>query len=161
FLHRGRFKVAMKYLAKARNQFETLGDLRGAAIAAGNMGVVALRTGQFAEAESLLNEELRLYEQLGDRGVRFPLTNLGQLYTELGRMEEAQVALSSALASAIEENDQITVVEVVERIAQLRLRQGDATWAAMAFAFCSAERKRLKAPLAPYDRRWHRRALGV
>src|SRR5207244_11469802 len=60
-------------------------DVRGAAETSGNLGVIAYKRRQFAEARRLYEESLRLYQALGDPvGVALMCHNLGEIAEQDG-----------------------------------------------------------------------------
>lgn len=65
------------------------------------LGVVAYSLGEYAEAQRLHSETLRIRRDLGDiRGIARALVHLGEATMRLGRYAEAQDQFSEALASA-------------------------------------------------------------
>jgi tetratricopeptide (TPR) repeat protein len=87
----GRVDEALAALDAARRGFEQLGDVRAAAAAGYQAGLVHLKAGRPTEAESAWREALALQTRLGDAlGQALTLNQLGVLYDErLGRVEEA------------------------------------------------------------------------
>ncbi len=87
------------HLAHATWKLESLGDLRGAAAAATNRGILEVERGHTAEALATLEDALDLARAAGDRpsSARAEV-NLAALYAELGESQAALDLFRQALA---------------------------------------------------------------
>ncbi len=89
-LLQARYAEALAICAEARDIFEGLGEPRSVATAWHQMGIVHREAGQYDQAERAYRQSLAISVRLKDRaGECDTLTELGNLYVEMERLEEA------------------------------------------------------------------------
>ena len=90
---------ATEHAKRAREIYERIGDLGGAANALNNLGYHAFYTGSWGECENHHRAALVARNETGDViGRALASYNLGELLLEQGRLEEAESLLLEALA---------------------------------------------------------------
>jgi len=126
------------------------------------LGLVALAQGDYAKAEALLEEGLRLQQELGHRrGVAWSLHDLGRLALAVGDLERASDLLSESLLLRREHSDKLGVAECLESFAALAGAVAQTERAATLFGAAEALREALAAPLWPTDRARHERDVAT
>ncbi|MFN8582622.1 MAG: diguanylate cyclase [Gemmatimonadaceae bacterium] len=112
---RGDLDEARRLYLLARDQANTVGDTRLAAMTAQNLGVIASVRGELEQALIYYGSALRDYRTLDlQRDSCIALNNLGMLYTRMSMWPEAEQAYRDALAIAAKEghHDVETQIEV-------------------------------------------------
>ncbi|TVQ10419.1 MAG: hypothetical protein EA368_07395 [Leptolyngbya sp. DLM2.Bin27] len=100
-LAEGNLAAATESWAEAAEIYRLLGDTQSAGRAYGSMGAALGRLGRYPEAERALVLRLGTARDNGDRlGQVYGLNNLGNLYTNQGRLLEGQAHFEAALQIA-------------------------------------------------------------
>ena len=98
----GNYEQAIPYLQKCMHEREILGQPHNIAVAQSNLAKSYTGLAAYAEAESLLRPALQTFRE---RNILWSQANtsilLGELYLKMGKRDEAKVALSDALATAV------------------------------------------------------------
>ena len=122
---RGELDAAQALYRQALDIALRVSDTRLAAMAAQNMGVVANVRGDFTNAMHYYRTSLNGYRSLGlPRDVYIVQNNLGRLYTEQKKWDEAERAYDEALhiATALGELSGATMIDV--NVAEMWVRRG-------------------------------------
>ena len=93
----GHLAGAKAYLDQMLSIFSQSGNRSSEAAALGNLGVIAVEQGNYAEAISYYERALRIEQEIGRRSGA-PFTNLGELCLEVGAYAEARTYLQQALS---------------------------------------------------------------
>ncbi|MFN2202373.1 MAG: protein kinase domain-containing protein [Caldilineaceae bacterium] len=113
---------------------ETNGDLLGAAHLYNNLGIIANRTGNYDEAQSLFERGLAVHRQLNnDRERARLLNNLGNLLLVQKRVDEARELIDEAAAILREVGDIWTLAVSLHSLGQVLATQGDQANAELRF----------------------------
>jgi tetratricopeptide (TPR) repeat protein len=98
FYERGCYARALEHFYRANELFTAIGDSRGMAMSANNIGVVYRAMGEAAAAIPFLEDALRIYGNLGDReDVRQTLSNLAAAQVDTGDYAAAGKNIDEAL----------------------------------------------------------------
>jgi tetratricopeptide (TPR) repeat protein len=98
FFERGCYARALEHFYRANELFTAIGDSRGMAMSANNIGVVYRAMGEAAAAIPFLEDALRIYGNLGDReDVRQTLSNLAAAQMDTGDYGSAGKNIDEAL----------------------------------------------------------------
>jgi predicted ATPase/class 3 adenylate cyclase len=128
---------AKAILNEARDLAERSGDLRGAAIAKGNLADILLVEGDDDGAASLIDEALEAHRALGDvYGAASCLAGLAMLGHRHGDLDVATANLRESLQLSYSIRDTLTLSSTLAIAAALLLARGDAHTAAR---LCSAD----------------------
>ncbi len=116
---------ARKYYEESLAMRRQIGDRIGIAISLNNLGTLASSQGRYQDSLKLLEESVATYREMGDqKNVAMPLTNLGNTYLLLKKYEPAARFYQESLATAIENHEEITVLEALLGIADLLCERG-------------------------------------
>ena len=97
-------------------------------------GVMAFARGDYARAQTLLEQSLPLHREVGDKpGIAVALEIPGFMATLLGEYGRAKEMLEESLALHRELGDDWNVAMVLNSLGWIPLRQGDHDWAARLF----------------------------
>jgi tetratricopeptide (TPR) repeat protein len=95
----GRTNTAQQHYLRALETFRKSGDRQGEAASLGNLGLIARRRGDLAEAERLQRESLAIEREIGNRqGEAASLINLGEIARHRGDLAEAERLQRESLA---------------------------------------------------------------
>jgi tetratricopeptide (TPR) repeat protein len=98
FYERGCYSRALDYFYRANELFTAIGDSRGMAMSANNIGVVYRAMGEAADAIPFFEDALRMYRSLGDQeNVRQTLSNLAAAQVDTGDYASAGKNIDEAL----------------------------------------------------------------
>jgi tetratricopeptide (TPR) repeat protein len=98
FFERGCYARALEHFYRANELFTAIGDSRGMAMSANNIGVVYRAMGEAAAAIPFFEDALRIYGNLGDReNVRQTLSNLAAAQMDTGDYVAAGKNIDEAL----------------------------------------------------------------
>src|SRR5204863_15543 len=157
---------AARYLYKESiEHFESLGDLRGQALAKENVGLMALTVGDVPEAMTWLTEALALArEGNDDREIAAAARSLAAAALELGEPAHATDLLAESLGLARELGETHGIAVCLETFAGLAAAADEAERAAILFGASDAVRTSIGAQRQPdhqilYDR-WLARTLA-
>ena len=98
FYERGCYSRALDYFYRANELYTAIGDSRGMAMSANNIGVVYRAMGEAAAAIPFFEDALRIYRGLGDQeNVRQTLSNLAAVQVDRGDYVSAGKNIDEAL----------------------------------------------------------------
>ena len=98
FYERGCYARALDYFYRANELYTAIGDSRGMAMSANNIGVVYRAMGEAAAAMPFFEDALRIYRNLGDQeNVRQTLSNLAAAQVDTGDYAAAGKNIDEAL----------------------------------------------------------------
>lgn len=98
FYERGCYARALDYFYRANELYTAIGDSRGMAMSANNIGVVYRAMGEAAAAIPFFEDALRIYRSLGDQeNVRQTLSNLAAAQVDTGDYAAAGKNIDEAL----------------------------------------------------------------
>jgi tetratricopeptide (TPR) repeat protein len=98
FYERGCYARALDYFYRANELYTAIGDSRGMAMSANNIGVVYRAMGEAAAAIPFFEDALRIYRSLGDPAdVRQTLSNLAAAQVDTGDYAAAGKNIDEAL----------------------------------------------------------------
>ena len=131
FYERGCYARALEHFYRANELFTAIGDSRGMAMSANNIGVVYRSMGEAAAAIPFFEDALRMYRSLGDQeDVRQTLSNLAAAQVDTGDYGSAGKNIDEALKIRIGRKP-FAPAMTVKGI--LLARQGDVTGAEAMF----------------------------
>jgi len=131
FYERGCYARALDHFYRANELFTAIGDSRGMAMSANNIGVVYRSMGEAAAAIPFFEDALRMYRSLGDQeDVRQTLSNLAAAQVDTGDYGSAGKNIDEALKIRIGRKP-FAPAMTVKGI--LLARQGDVTGAEAMF----------------------------
>lgn len=123
FFERGCYARALEHFTRAHELYTAVGDSRGMAMSANNIGVVYRAMGEAGAAIPFFEDALRTYRSLGDRAqVRQALSNLAAAQVDAGDYGSAGKNIDEALRIDIR-GGPFTPAMTVKGI--LLARQGD------------------------------------
>ena len=121
----GQYELAKMIGAQALALTRSSGYRRGEAIVLDNLGLVELSLGNYAQAFELLQAALEIARDIGSRYTEvYALLHLGAIYAETGQFEAAEQALTAAQPLIQETGEDLTLLEVQARRANLMLARG-------------------------------------
>ncbi len=98
FYERGCYARALDYFYRANELYTAIGDSRGMAMSANNIGVVYRAMGEAPDAIPFFEDALRIYRSLGDQeNVRQTLSNLAAAQVDTGDYAAAGKNIDEAL----------------------------------------------------------------
>lgn len=128
YRQQGKLSLALEYLKRGLNLFETAGDLRGVASSHDDLGQVLYALGDFDEAMRACGEALEIRRRLGDaRSIAVVLTNIGFIEIDKGLFHEAAACFQEALNINRNLGDQSGVCRTLNSIGILHYYQGQYT----------------------------------
>lgn len=89
YIARECWSKAYHYSRKALTRFDRSNDVNGRSRALNNLGLICVETGDYDQAEVLLNESLQQKQMLNDARSVYTLTELGRLHYKKGDLAEA------------------------------------------------------------------------
>lgn len=90
YIARGEWDEAYRYSYAALRRFKAIGDSNGISKALNNLGLICIETGDYEQAEKLLQQALAMKEQLQEVGSTvYTLTELGRLNYHRGDLPTA------------------------------------------------------------------------
>jgi tetratricopeptide (TPR) repeat protein len=106
----------------------------GIAIVINDLGLVATKIGEYAEAKRLLQESLATFREIGNReGMVFSLINLSAALLELGEHGAARQLLQESLALCSEAGDRLGSARALKNLGLVALAMADDSEAARCF----------------------------
>ncbi len=134
----GQYERANIIAAEALALSRASGYRRGEAIVLDNMGLADISLGNYAQARERIQAALDLAREIGSRYTEsYALLHLGSIYTETGQFEAAEQALIAA-QQILQEDEDMTRLEVQPRLANLMLARGGDENVERAYACVSA-----------------------
>ncbi len=122
-----RLREALEAAAEALVILRRLKNVRLQARVINLMGIVFSELGEYEEAISHYRQAIKLEDEVGNRaGIGQKLSNLGQLYIEIGDLVRAEQYLKKAEALARHHKDQPSLNDVMTSLAQIHLKRGAA-----------------------------------
>jgi len=122
----GELDEAARLYADARERAIHVGDARLAAMTAQNLGVIANIRGDFTRALLFYQASLADYRTMGlPRDVCVALNNLGMVYTDTERWEEAEHAYREAVELARDLGDIALRVQIEVNVVEMWIARGD------------------------------------
>jgi predicted ATPase/DNA-binding SARP family transcriptional activator len=106
-------------LAEARQT----GDKGGLAVCLNNLGIMISSQGDYAAARPLFVESLAIRRELDVDWTRFPLIHLGHLACRQGELAEARALLQESLAICRRLEDKRLIIECVEGLAEVGVKE--------------------------------------
>lgn len=144
--------AAIRHLEIARTAYEHLGDRRGIASVLTNQGNIEWQSGNLIAAFTTHEEASVLYQQAGDtRGVAWSDTNTGRIAAEQGHLHVAVPKLHAALDTYVAVGDISGAAEIMEAIAMITLKLGDADRSSMLAGAATALRDSINSSLNSPD----------
>lgn len=117
--------AARSFIEEALTLNRSLGDRLGTAVSLHNLGLVAIREGDFPLACSFLAESAAIMRTLGGRGLTHTaLLHLGRAVFLMGDAERAEAVWTEALLLARSHGDYWAVAATLEQLGELALRRG-------------------------------------
>jgi tetratricopeptide (TPR) repeat protein len=121
----GRYAEAQEHYERQRALSREIGDRRGEAITAGNLGLVFHALGRYAEAQEHHERHRALSGEIGDRrGEGYALAGLASLAADEGDAERACRLHEEALALRRELNDRAAVAATLVDLARVEGARG-------------------------------------
>ena len=97
YMDLGNYPVATDYLLKAQTAYAVAGDKKGEAIAAGNLGIVYTRRGEYRKALREYYKDYNYFKGRGGPGYGSSLLNIGSTYHQLNLIDSALLYFEEAL----------------------------------------------------------------
>lgn len=131
----GNYDEALDYLMQATEQWRTIGDDWGVAAESYDIGIIRGFQGRYAAALEAESDAAQVFIDLGSRDVwrLYTAGQLGIALGEIGRLDDAAVALQEALLLAEELQNGGLVAQAYEWQGQVRVMQGDLSGARSLF----------------------------
>ena len=130
-LSSGRRDEARRAFEEVLAEGERLASLRAVAFALSNLATIAILERRYTEALALSDRAISVRRQLGERlGLVLPVTNLAELRTRLGMLDEAEQALRFGLAACGEGVPRARLARFARAMALVHLERGDTASAA-------------------------------
>jgi tetratricopeptide (TPR) repeat protein len=121
----GRWDDALDWYRRSGESAARIGDVVSVARAQINEGEILSDRGQFAEAQALFDQALRVWRAADYRGgVAIATANLGRVMARSGQFEEAHRLLEDALARFEELGAEAYVIETRARVAECLVLEG-------------------------------------
>jgi predicted ATPase len=121
----GQYELANTIGAQALALTQSSGYRRGEAIVLDNLGLVDLALGNYPRALERIQAALDLAREIGSRYTEaYALLHLGSTFTETGQFESAEQALIGAGQIVQGMDEEMTLLEVQPRLANLMLARG-------------------------------------
>jgi adenylate cyclase len=121
----GQYKLANTTAAQALELVRSSGYRRGEAIVLDNIGLVEISLGNFAQALESTNAALTIAREIESRSTEAGvLTHLGWIQTETGQFDAAEQSLITARSIAQDLGEDLTMLEVQARLANLMFARG-------------------------------------
>jgi len=100
YMDLGNYPTAMDYLLKASNYYSSINDKKGEAIAAGNLGIIFTRRGEYRKALSCYFKDYFYFKGKADHSMGYvsSLLNMGSTYRQLKMNDSALYYFNEALA---------------------------------------------------------------
>lgn len=122
----GELDDASRLYSEARDHAIQTGDTTLAAITAQNLGVIANIRGDFARALEFYQASLADYRSLGlPHDICVALNNLGMVYTDTERWEDAELAYREAVELARELGDVAMRMQIEVNVVEMWVARGD------------------------------------
>jgi len=148
--------AAGERLERALEHFRNLGHRQGVALVTMNLARLMLRRGATETGEAMLEECLRMADQLGDRLVRAnTLMSLGDAARARGDAARARVTLLESLELFHAMGLRGDACETLERLARLRHEAGAHADALVLLELAERLRREAGYPRSPADDAWH------
>ena len=97
----------------------------GMATGLSNAGFVAMKLGEYENAQDMLERSLSIKRDLGQQiGIANTLTNLGELACEMGELDEAEKYLRDAMRITMQAKALPLAVELLASFASLYVKKG-------------------------------------
>ncbi|HSA56646.1 MAG TPA: tetratricopeptide repeat protein, partial [Gemmatimonadaceae bacterium] len=126
FWQRGRLDDAEALYREAQSCGERAGDRRLVAMIAQNLGIIATVRGEFSRALAHYQQSLETYRVLEQhREACGVLNNIGMVYTDLHRWDEAERAFGEATALCARVEDAVTRALIDVNVAELAIARAD------------------------------------
>ncbi|MEA2432798.1 MAG: hypothetical protein QOG54_255 [Actinomycetota bacterium] len=130
-----------------------LGDTQGIAEVLNNLGLIARYDGRFEEALRSYGESLELFKRAVDEpGIARVYMNISEANLELGNLPEATRYCKLSIEMCREMGSRWDMADLLEILATIASRRGDAADAARLFGSAEALREILNTPLPPSER---------
>jgi serine phosphatase RsbU (regulator of sigma subunit)/tetratricopeptide (TPR) repeat protein len=97
YMDLGNYPMATDYLLKAQKAYLAAGDKKGEAIAAGNLGIVYTRRGEYRKALQSYYKDYHYFRERGGAGYGSALLNIGSTYHQLQQIDSALIFFEEAL----------------------------------------------------------------
>ncbi len=101
YMDLGNYPVAMDYLIKTTNYYNSINDKKGAAIAYGNLGIIYTRRGEFRKALPSYFIDYFYFKNSPGRGLISALLNIGSTYHQINMLDSALYFLNTAEVQTI------------------------------------------------------------
>ena len=123
------FRIDFRVLSNRASQFRFCvdnDDLQGLATSLSNLGNVARSQGDYEQASDLHQQELAIFQQLGDQsGIAGSLNNLGNIVTNQGEYERATDLYQESLTIYKQLGDQLSITISLNNLGIIARYQGD------------------------------------
>jgi len=147
YWHGKHFDLAVSVLAETVELSIELGDRFGEALARMNLGIAYWYQGEYTQALAAYSPCETVFRQIAGRSYLARLyNNQGLAYRELNEVERARECFDSSLELALCEQDYLEAANVLDSLAGLRLRMGDAAGAISAWQMALTELAHLPEP---------------
>jgi tetratricopeptide (TPR) repeat protein len=127
---------ARAYLEESLALCRELGHVKGVSDRLRELGLLALRHGDYASARSWLTESLELQRNLELPGIATVIDTLGELALKEGKYEQARAYLEESVSLNRESGQTYTGLWSLTRLGYVALRQGDHPRAYSLFVEC-------------------------
>jgi tetratricopeptide (TPR) repeat protein len=139
-----------------------LQDRRGIATTLGNLGVLALYRGNYAQAQGFFEEALELQRQLENKiAIAGALLNLGCVTLYQHEYKHGITSLRESILHFQELGDTVSIVQALEGLAGIWGMQSESIRAAQLFGAAESLRESIGAPLSPSDQVFYKPILEM
>ena len=122
----GQFELARKLLDHARYEYAAIGEQDGYGLQTGSLGLVAMAEGNYSEAENLYREGLEIAkEHQTEIFAAMHNQELGTLFAMQNRWEDARPFFEKALATNLENNDNLGILYDKTMLGHVHLKLGE------------------------------------
>ncbi len=98
YMDLGNYPLAVDYLLKATNCYNSINDRKGVAVAAGNLGIIYTRRGELHKALNSYFQDYFYFSSNSGKGLPSALLNIGSTYHQLKMFDSSLYFLNMALA---------------------------------------------------------------
>ena len=120
-----RYDRAEELLRDALERRRRMGDLRGVSAGLSNLGVLAFSKGRYEEAVRSFEESMEADRAAGVEVEPTSLLNLGAVFIRTGKLAEGVELVRRSINAFAELEDDVTVAQALERLAEAAFKSGD------------------------------------